>query len=214
MGREKNVGKLLQEKAMQVSTAANLLVTKTRDWQVIKQYINNRISEIKLTETQKKKLERYQYIYNQLVSGRYTEQEVVNQVKNLYKVELVQAYEDLNSTRELFITTLNINKRFELKMELESAKDCKRKCIEIADFKNAQAYSKVIAMLLREVEDDEQTPADMFEGIFIEATFDPALLGAPPIAKSEIRELMHSINAKRTKKINLDFIEDAEFEDV
>jgi hypothetical protein len=213
MGREMAISRLLQEKAEQVSTAAGLIAQKTKDWQMIKQYINNLVEEIKLTPVQHEKLKRYQYIYNQLVSGRYTEQEIINQVMNLYKVQIVQAYEDVNSTREIWLTTLNINKRFELKMELESAKDCKRKCIEIGDFKNAASYSKIIALLLREIEDEAENPADLFEGIFIEASFNPELLGAPKIYKKDMVDLMKSINAKRNKKLNLDFIEDLEFEE-
>ena len=214
MGREKNVAKLLQEKSEQVSNATNLLVQKTCDWQVIKQYISNRIDDINLTPTQQEKLKRYNYIYNQLVSGRYTENEVINQVMKIFEVKIVQAYEDINCTREIFLTTLNINKRFELKMEYESAKDMKRRCIEIGDFKTAAAIQKNIALLLREIEDDEETPADLFEGIFIEATFNPELLGAPPISKKEINDLLSSINAKRNKKINVDFLDELEYEDL
>jgi hypothetical protein len=213
MSREQSVVKLLQEKAAQVSSAANLIVEKTRDWQMIKLYISNRVEEIKLTPTQAAKLLRYQYIYNQLVSGRYTEQEIINQVMRLYDVKIVQAYEDINNAREIWLTTLNINKRFELKMELESAKDCKRKCIEIGDFKNAASYSKIITGLLHEIQEEEESPADLFEGIQIEATFNPALLGAPPISKKDMQDLLKTINAKRAKPFNLDFIEELEYED-
>jgi hypothetical protein len=208
---KQSVLKIYQDKAEQVATATNLLVQKTRDWQVIKQYINNRIPELK-TDLQKEKLKRYQYIYDQLSSGRYTEREIVDQLKRLFNVQLAQAYEDLNCTRELFVTTLNINKRFELKLELESAKEMKRKCVEERDYKNAALYSKIITGLLSLIEDEEPNTAELFEGIKIEATFNPELLGAPPISKNDMRELMQSINAKRSKKINLDFIEDIEYE--
>jgi hypothetical protein len=208
---KQSVLKIYQDKAEQVATATNLLVQKTRDWQVIKQYINNRIPELK-TDLQKEKLKRYQYIYDQLSSGRYTEREIVDQLKRLFNVRLAQAYEDLNCTRELFVTTLNINKRFELKLELESAKEMKRKCVEERDYKNAALYSKIITGLLSLIEDEEPNTAELFEGIKIEATFNPELLGAPPISKNDMRELMQSINAKRSKKINLDFIEDIEYE--
>ena len=209
---KQSVIKVYQDKAEQVASATNVLVQKTRDWQVIKQFICNRIPELK-TEIQKEKLKRYQYIYDQLSSGRYTEKEIVAQVKTLFHVSISQAYEDMNCTRELFVTTLNINKRFELKMELESAKDCKRKCIEARDFKNAASYSKIITALLNLVEEEEENPAALFEGIKIEATFNPELLGAPPISKKDMQDLLQSINAKRSKKIPLDIIEDLEYED-
>lgn len=213
MGREQNVSLLLQEKFQQIAAGAETLAEKTRDWQMIRQFINNRIDEIKMTPRQKEKLKRYQYIYNQLSTFKYSEQEIINQVIKFFEIGLTQAYDDINATKELISTTLSINKKFDIKLELESARDLKRKCIEIGDFKNAVAAQKNIILLLREIEDEEESPADMFTGINIEATFNPELLGAPKITRKDMKELLSAINEKRKKKINIDFIEDIEFEE-
>jgi len=105
----------LVKKADQIRNATDILVSKTRDWQLIKQYLCGRLADMQLTAEQEEKLKRYQFIYNQLVSGKYTEQDVINQVVRIYNVGLPQAYEDKNATQEIFCSVLSINKRFEQK---------------------------------------------------------------------------------------------------
>lgn len=202
--------KLLQEKAEQVTIATEVIVAKTSDWQVIQSFLSNKTKIDKLTPTQQKKLERYQYIYNQLASFKYTETEVVNQVTHLYNIEYVQAYEDLNCTREIFSTVLNINKAFELKMLLEAAKKAIIKCDSVQDFKTSALYQKNMIVLLNLLQDAEPNQA-LFEGHTIEADFNPSLLGGPKIKKDDMLDLMNRINVKRGKKISID---DAIFYDV
>lgn len=207
---KEDVKLVLQRTADQVSAGAELLMAKTRDWQVIKAYLSNRLNDIVLTPTQQEKLKRYQYIYDQLVSGRYGEQEVINQVKKFFSIELTQAYEDLKCTREIFTTLLNINKRFEQKMELESARKMKRKCEELNDFKAAAQIQKNIVLLLKDLPDDVED-TQIFEGHTFEVTFDPSLLGAPAV---DMKELLNSINEKRSKKINIDMFEELSYVEV
>ncbi len=206
-----NVKKTLELKANQIGKATEILVSKTRDWQVIKEYMNNRLGKMQLTKMQQDKLERYQYIYNQLIGGKYSETEVVYQVTNFFKISITQAYEDLNCSQEVFLTVLNINKRFEMKVELASARAIKRKCEEIGDYKALAAIQKNIINLLKELKDEEETQSDLFEGHTIEPTFDPRLLGAPDI---DMKAVLQAINAKRGKKINIDMFEDIAHEEV
>lgn len=203
-----DVTSALQKKATQVGNATAILIESTNDWQVIRQYLSNRLAENKLTDKQLEKLERYQYAYNQLVSGRYTDQDVLHQLMNIFKIKVVQAYDDLNCTREIFSTVFNINKRFEQRMELESARNMKRKCEEMGDFKSAAMLQKNIIQLLRDIPDLEENPADMFEGHTIEATFDPSLLGA---AKIDMNEVLQALNAKRKVKIKIDMFEELNY---
>jgi hypothetical protein len=201
---------LLIEKADQVRKGAEILIDKTRNWQVIKQYLSNRLNEIVLNKDQEKQLERYQFIYNDLVSSKYTEHEVMNRLMNMYGIKLNQAYEDLNCSKELFTTVININKIFELQVELQSARDMKRKCIEIQDFKTAAALQKNIIAITAMFPDAEENAGDLFEGHTIEAVFDPRLLGAPDVNMDEI---LTAINAKRKTKINTKLFQPISFED-
>ncbi len=215
MPREKSIQKALQDKAKQIADATELLIAKTRDWQVIKQFINNRISKMDLTPGQLDKYERYQYIYNQLASGKYTEQQVISQLtnKDFFGVSLTQAYEDISNTREIFSTTLHINKRFELKMELESARKMKIAATEVGNFTAAFRFQKNILYILAQIEETDSAPGELFEGHEIEAVFDPSLLGAPKIKQQDLKDLLSAINSKHNKKIDLSFIQDIEYED-
>ena len=207
---KEDVSLILQRTADQIRAGAEILLAKTRDWQVIKAYLSNRVNEMELTPTQQIKKKRYQFIYEQLVSDRYSEREVINQVVKIYEIGLTQAYEDLKCTREIYNSLLTIDKRFEQKMELESARSMKRKCIELNDFKAAAAVQKNIVMLMKDLLDDIENP-ELFEGHSFEVTFDPALLGAPPV---NMKELLTAINDKRSKKINTDMFEEIPHVDV
>ncbi len=81
------VALIYKKHATEVEAGVETLVSKVRDWQVIKQYMCNRLPEIKLTEDQKKKMERYNYIYSQQVSGKYTDSDIVKQVMNLFDIK-------------------------------------------------------------------------------------------------------------------------------
>ncbi len=208
-----SVPTFLERKADQVKRGAEILLQQTSDWQQIKKYLCNRIEGIKLSASQKEKLDRYQFIYNQLSSGNYTEQEILQQLqkKEMYDISLQQAYDDMNATKEIFSSFININKKFELKLELDIAKEVRRKCLEQNDMKSYAAMSKNIISLLALIEDDNEVNADLFTGIEIEATFDPRLLNAPDV---DMKELLTALNNKRDAKIKMDLIEDLPYESI
>lgn len=206
---------VLQERAEQVSAAAALIMAKTADWQMIKQYLCNRINDFELTATQKEKMERYQFMYNQLVSGKYTDSEVVNQTMNLYHLKSQsQAYEDLSATREIFNSVININKQFELNLALQHNRNYMRKCEEAGNMKALAAHEKNRIALIKELKDMEDNRGELFEGHTFEMTFDPTLLGAPAITKEDMKELLTAINAKRDKKIKVDMFDELEYQNV
>lgn len=200
----------LQKRANQISYATELLIDKTRDWQMILEYINNRLKDTRLTETQMEKKKRYEYIYNQTVSGKYTDQEILSQVMNVFNVGLPQAYEDINCSRKVFNSVISIDKNFEIKMELQSARDMKRKCVELCDFKSAAAIQRNIISLMAMLPDVEEDTGSDFTGHEIEATYDPQLLGAPSV---DMKEVLTAINAKRKVKIKTELFESLNFDD-
>lgn len=204
--------KELELRARQVAKGAENLSNLTRDWQVIKEYMCNRLNTITLTDDQQAKLDRYQYMYNQLVSGKYTEGKVISQVMNLYKISYATAYADLRDTHELFNSCINLDKTFMLKQQAEIAQDIITKCLLVGDFKNANAAQKNLTAILRELRVDDTSPGEHYEGINIEVVFDPTLIGGDPITKKDFDELVKEINKNRTKKIDPKFIEDLDFE--
>jgi hypothetical protein len=209
--RDSSVKKALAKKADQVEKTTKLLLANVSDWQVIKQYLSNRLEEDYLTDMQKEKLQRYQFMYNESMSSKYSENEILNATMRIYKIGLTQAYEDWNAMQEIFTTVLSINKRFEMKLELNSARALKRKCEEMGDMKSAAAHGKNIIALLKELEDEEENPGDMFEGHQFEAVFNPTLLGASEV---NMKEVLTAINEKRGKKINIDMFEDIPYQEV
>ena len=211
MRENAKVNEVFRQRAEAVRSGAELLYEKTRDWQLIKKFMCNRSEDFALNAVQQLKLERYNFIYNQLVCGRYSDREVVNTVVTLYGISQVQAYEDMSCSRELFNAVLNINKRFELNNELQIAKDARRKCMELQDFKSAAAFGKLIKEILVSIEDEELSPGEDFEGHEIEAVFDPSLLGAPAV---NMKEVLAAINAKRKVPIKIDMFEHLKYEEV
>lgn len=207
---KENVNDSLQRRAEEVNAQAEFIMAKTRDWQVIKKYMSNRANDLVLTNEQQKKLDRYQFIYNELVSGKSTDQQVVMQVKNFFKVSQSQAYEDMNASKEVFSSVVSLNRLFEINLALQLNKKYMAKAEELGDMKALAAFEKNrkdLLKLLPEVDDR----AEFFEGHIYEMVFDPKLLGAP---KVDMKELLTAINAKRAKPINLDMFEELDNEEI
>jgi hypothetical protein len=201
---KKSLVNLYVESADQLKRATDLLVQKTSDWQTIKNFLTNRFEDLVLTKQQQEKLDRYQFIYNQLSSGKYTESDVVQMLMKHFDIKMVQAYEDLKSTKEIYSSSvIQINKRFELKMELESARDMKRKCTSTGQLKTAAIIQKNIIALLSMFPDEEENPGQDFEGHTFEVVFNPELLG-PGASKVNMQEVLKAINEKRKTPINID----------
>lgn len=207
------VSDALMKHVQRVHASTEMLLEKTQDWQMIKAYMTNRLrTEEFLTSQQKKKLERYQFIYNQLISGKYTEAEVVTMTMKNYNIKYVQALEDVSCSKEIFVTSVNVNKLFEIKLQLEINRNLQRKAEEIGDMKAVAAFEKNRAMLLKLLPESEENPADLFEGHQLEAVFDPRLLGAPDI---DLKEVLRLVNEKRKVKINIDgIVTDIPYEDL
>ncbi|HVX01402.1 MAG TPA: hypothetical protein VHA52_13345 [Candidatus Babeliaceae bacterium] len=206
-----DLNKKLQQISQDVADKADDIMEKIRDWQIIKNYLSNRIKDLVLTPEQEKKLLRYQYIYNQQVSGRYTDQEIVAQVKKIYGVEISQAYEDINHSREIFNSVINVHKQFELKLQLQVNRKMMNKAAELGDM---DAYSKIEKnriYLIKQLHEEPEDLAQFFEGHIYELSFDPALLGGP---KVNMAKVLNAINAKRSKKIKTDMFEELDSKDV
>ncbi|MFC4261927.1 hypothetical protein ACFOWM_03490 [Ferruginibacter yonginensis] len=209
--RQPGLPNALKQKAAKIARSVESLAERTNDWQLIQQYLCNRIADIKLTEKQQDKLQRYQFIYNQSVSGKYTESDILNSVMKLFNIELTQAYEDLKATKEIFSSVINVNKKFELNIQLQVNRNLQRKAESLGDLKASAALEKNRIALLAMIEEEEENNAESFEGHTIEATFNPSLIGAD---KVDLKELMDVINNKRKAKLNPKLFEHLEFVDI
>jgi hypothetical protein len=204
---------LLMQRAEQVRSGAEILLEKTRDWQIIKDYMSRRYSELhlELTESQQAKLDLYSFIYAQLGRGKFTTPQIICQLQNLHGRSLSQAYEDIRFTKELFGEIASINKLFELNNQLEIAKRCQSKCEELLDFKNAKAFGALIRDIIADIPDAEDTQALDFHGYNIDAVFDPKLLGDVR-QDVNMKEILTAINAKRKVPIKIDMFEELNVE--
>ena len=212
---KEDVKNAMEKRSEEVNRQAEFIMAKTRDWQVIKQYMSNRVADIELTAEQQKKMERYQFIYNEIVGGKSTDQQVANQIKNFYKISISQAYEDVNATKEIFSTVISINRQFELNLALQLNTKYKAKAEEMGDLKALAMFEKNRKDLIKLLPEADDMPGDLFEGHVNELMFDPSLLGAPVnITMKDMIELAATINAKRNKKINLDLFEELDHEDL
>lgn len=174
------------------------------DWQMIRDYLNNRLNGMKLTKIQQDKLARYQFIYAQLYSGRHSENDVIEQVQRFFKdVSPTQAVQDLRCSKEIFSTTLKIHKRFEIKLQIDRLKVEQQKCLEFGKPVDFAAISKVILEYLKMLPDEEPDDAELFKGHTNIIDFNPAILGAEKIPMKDINELLAEIQTKFSFRDNV-----------
>lgn len=198
---------ILAAKQESISRAADIAASITSDWQLIKQYMYNRANFDDLTPVQRKKLERFNFIYSHLVTGKYTREEVQQALCKQYKIQLCQAREDFRCVYEIFPQVNRIDRIFEMQIELEKARTLTRKAEEANDFKSAANFQRNVIKIL-ELIPEKEPEIENFEGHTIEAVFNPKLLGAPDISKEDLKSLLDSINSKRAVKINTDLFEE------
>lgn len=166
------------------------------DWQMIRDFITNRVQGISLSTDQEFKLKIYQYIYDQLQSYKYTEQEVVKSVERLFNRSFSQACADMRHAKEIFNTTLKINKLFEIKLQIDRLKIEQQKCINSGQSKDFALISKVIQSYIEMLPDDEDEMSHLFTGHTNMITFNPALLGIEPLSKSVLDEILSTVKKK------------------
>ena len=196
----------LTNQAEAIRKGAELLVQSTNDWQLIKLYLSNRTKDLQLTDIQQEKLNRYNFMYNQLASGSYTEAEVVNMSSKQNQVSLQQSYEDLSCTKELFAVLFNFNKSFELHLQLTINRMMLAKAQEASDFVAFAIMEKNRVKLMSMLPEQEQNES-WFEAHENIIEFNPALIGAEDV---DMKEVLTYINDKRKVKINTDLFDQAE----
>lgn len=203
MSKSSNISNYLVKTGQEIATATESLLEYTQDWQIILEFMKNRIEGIKLTKKQQEKMKRYQFAYGQASSGKFTDAEIVNLLMSEYTIGLTQAYEDMRCMREIYTVVGNINKRYEISIQLQINRRLMIKCEEMGEMLILAMFEKNRVALLKELKELEENPADDFKGHTFIPVFDPKLINEDVIDE---RELMRVINEKRAVKINLDKI--------
>jgi len=193
----------LQVSAQEIETATLSLTEVTQDWQVILEFLKNRLENFKLNKRQQEKLRRYQFAYAQSATGRFTDLEVINLLKIEFKINKTQAYEDVRCMREIYGVVAPINKQFELQLELQVNRRLMIKAEDLDDMPSLVQLGRNRIALLKEVQVMDDHPAEDFKGHIIEPVFAPQLINTDVI---DMHEVLRIINEKRDKKLNLSTI--------
>lgn len=206
--KNENVTSHLVKQAKSIANGAELLASTVNDWQLIRRYLTNRLAEVELSDVQQKKLERYNFIYDQLATGNYTDKEIVPLISERFSVSIRQAYEDIACSKEVYTHVFNFNKGFELRLQLDLNREMLKKAKEKGEFKNYAALEKNRIRLMEMMPDLEESE-NWFEPHELIIQFNPDLIGAP---KVDMQEVLKYINEKRKAKIKTELFEEIKIE--
>lgn len=213
----KGVNRVVTESQQQITNAAELLAAEVNDWQTIQNYISKRVTDIRLSPEQEAKLKRYQFIYNQLSSGRFTDEDVVAQLEDHFSISYVQALKDVRDSKELYTVAFQVNKQFEIKLQLTLNRIMLDKANNMQDLKAYAALEKNRQKLLAMLPDDADDTADDFVGHTYQILFEPELLGIEPINNKDLQQFLNTLQEKFGVSVSIPGftkeIEDAEILD-
>lgn len=183
----------LQENKDAIIARAEWMAEQTNDIETLKAYLKGRMDDIKLTERQEVKLKRWQFIYDQLSSGKYTEHEVRLQVMEKFQVGQSISYQDMRNATDIMCTTLNLNKLFKIQVDIQLLDVMKEKARKTNQLDAYARLQKVQTELYKMLPDKEEVPADYFEARQNIIEFNPSLLGIAPIPDAQMGELLSQL---------------------
>lgn len=173
---------------------AEWIAEQTNDLQLIKAYLSARLGEMVLNENQLLKLKRWQYIYDQMSTGKYTDADIRFQVIKVFGLSDSAARADMRQAQDVFATTLSINKKFKIQLDIQLLDIQQQKC---RDTNNMEAYSKLQRVkneLYKMLPDEEEeAPIDYFQPRTNQITFNPSLLGHKPIPPDQMKDLIEEL---------------------
>ncbi len=165
------------------------------DLQQVKKYMMRRIEEEELTPVQQKKMELYEFIYNQSIGGKWQEEELIDIIKAKATCSRPTAILLLNDTKELFTRVLSINKQWELKRQLAVNERLLQKAETANDFKALAMLEKNRIKILELVEDIEEQQEE-FKGHTFIISADPSIIGMKPVNPKEMKGLLKQLKDK------------------
>lgn len=199
----------LERKKNKLIAQTEYVSQSIEDWQTIRDYISNRVEDIVLNKRQRDKLQRYDYMYAQLMSRKYTEAEVISQVEQRFNVKRSTAIQDLQSTREIYTVTIGINKRFEIKVQIEGLKIQLAKAAALGKLAEYSMLSRCLSDYYKQLPDEEVNQAELFTPHQNIMQFDPDKLGFPKIDAAEWQKLKTDLKTKHNFDFDDEIIEEA-----
>lgn len=186
--------KALQRQLDEQNRIMDTIGEQLDDLYQVRDYMLRRIAEHQLTPVQQKKLELYEFIYNQSLSTQWDEDELIDLVRNRANCSRPVAIQLIHESRELFTTVLSVNKQWEIKRQLMANERLLQKAETMGDFKAYAALERNRYKLLEMVQ--EVTRNEEFKGHTLQITADPEVIGVKPASKSEIRQLLKELKEK------------------
>jgi hypothetical protein len=156
--------------------------------------MTNRVNEFTLSPMQEFKLKRYQFIYDQLSSGKYSDKEVREMTMKMFNIAENQAMSDMKTSQELFSTTLSVNKKFKILLQIQHLEKMQRKARDNNKLDEYSKLQRVMNELLRMLPDEIETPTDNFEPRKNVIMYDPSILGVQKVPDAEIKDLLAKIS--------------------
>jgi hypothetical protein len=184
----------LEQKALEISAQVDWMAEQVNDFQMIRQYMTNRVNEFTLSPMQEFKLKRYQFIYDQLSSGKYSDKEVREMTMKMFNIAENQAMSDMKTSQELFSTTLSVNKKFKILLQIQHLEKMQRKARDNNKLDEYSKLQRVMNELLRMLPDEIETPTDNFEPRKNVIMYDPSILGVQKVPDAEIKDLLAKIS--------------------
>lgn len=203
---------IFKKTELELIANAEYIAEQINDFQTIKSYMNNRFEDkMQLTQSQEYQLKQYQYVYDQSQTHKYSEHEIRKQLSVHFKLTTHQAWDVFRKAQELFSTSLHINKRFKVLMDIQWIERLQRKA-EVANDMDAFAkLQKVKQDLYAELPDQEELPGDLFKPVKVDFQFNPEILGRQRLPIAKVKDLVeHIIKEHDITGFSTDFFEDAE----
>lgn len=184
----------LQKHKEELISRAEWMAEQTNDLQTIKAYMTARFNDIKLSDKQKAKMARWQFVYDQLSTGRYTQLDIRWQLQNKFGISEGAAMLDIREASDVFGSTMNINKMFKIQLDIQLLDVMKQKARDTQQLDSYARLQKVQNELYKMLPDEDEVPADHFSPHQIIMKFDPSLLGIAPLRADKMKELFAQLS--------------------
>lgn len=186
--------KIFKDGPIELIAKAEYMAEQTNDFQVIKSFMNNRFNDLtSLTPQQELKMKRWQFIYDQSSTGKYTDADIRNQLVTHFKITEHQAWDDMRKSQELFTKTLHFDKKFKMMIDLQLLDLMRAKAISNNDIDGFAKLQKQRNDLYRLIPDEEEQPGDYFKPIQLNYAFNPEYMGKTRVPSDKMKSLIEML---------------------
>lgn len=172
------------------------------------EYINNGEESVKLTPSEKARMDRYFFCHD-LLSQKRSRHEVARKLKTKYNISRAQAYRDIHHMQYVIGSTVSIDNNYYDQFLIDSIIETIRMSKTKGDMRAKAAAERNLAMVLGHPRgDDNRITPDMLQQNILVITSDVTALGLPKIENIEAKIKKFK---RQAKKKSVEF-EDAEEE--